>query len=92
MYWGSLLRDVAFTDHASNEIAAQAADELSGMPTYAGPEITRAASRLIFFLFRGPYPGRCRRALHPQFQSSSTFLGAQAISQQTVTYAAGVWR
>ena len=37
LYWASLLRDVAFTDYASNSTAAQAAAELSSMPTYAGP-------------------------------------------------------
>src|SRR5262245_48027615 len=56
MYWASLLRDVAFTDYGSNGIAAQAADELSGMPTYAGPRNNhgRVTPNL---LFRGPYPG-----------------------------------
>ena len=33
----SLLRDVAFTDYASNPIAVQAANELTPMPSYAGP-------------------------------------------------------
>src|SRR5438046_4304551 len=37
LYWASLLRDVAFTDYVSNTTAAEAAQELSGMPTYAGP-------------------------------------------------------
>src|SRR6266446_4127040 len=37
LYWASLLRDVAFTDYVSNGTAAQAAQELSGMPSYAGP-------------------------------------------------------
>src|SRR5216117_2849612 len=56
MYWASLLRDVAFTDYAANEIASQAARELSGMPTYAGPRDSdgRVTPNL---LFRGPYPG-----------------------------------
>src|SRR5437764_1279612 len=56
MYWASLLRDVAFPEYASNEIAAQAAHELSEMPTYAGPRDShgRVTPNL---LFRGPYPG-----------------------------------
>jgi hypothetical protein len=56
LYWASLLRDVAFTDYASNPIAAQAAAELDTMPTYAGP---RNGSGHVTpdLLFRGPYPG-----------------------------------
>src|SRR5438874_8492582 len=47
MYWASLLRDVAFTDYASNEIVGQAARELSGMPTTQARETAMAASRQI---------------------------------------------
>jgi len=37
MYWASLLRDVAFTDYASNATAAAAAAELGAQPDYRGP-------------------------------------------------------
>src|SRR5438876_5928802 len=89
MYWASLLRDVAFTDYASNEIAAQAADELSGMPTYAGP---RDANGNVTpdLLFRGPYPGDTVGPYISQFYLIPTFLGAQGMSQQLITYASGV--
>ncbi len=89
MYWASLLRDVAFTDYASNEIAAQAADELSGMPTYAGP---RDANGNVTpdLLFRGPYPGDTVGPYISQFYLIPTFLGAQGMSQQMLTYASGV--
>ena len=56
LYWASLLRDVAFTDYASNPIAAQAAAELTTMPTYAGPR-NGAGNVTPDLLFRGPYPG-----------------------------------
>lgn len=37
LYWASLLRDVPFVNYASDATAALAAQELSSMPTYAGP-------------------------------------------------------
>ena len=89
LYWASLLRDVAFTDYASNEIAAQAADELSGMPTYAGPRDGHGQRHAGSALPR-PLPGRYRRALHLSVLSHPTFLGAQAISQQMITYVSDI--
>jgi hypothetical protein len=89
MYWASLLRDVAFTDYASNGIATQAANELSGMPTYAGPR-NDEGSVTPDLLFRGPYPGDTVGPYISQFYLIPTFLGAQGMSQQMITYAAGV--
>jgi hypothetical protein len=89
MYWGSLLRDIAFTDYASSEVAAQAAGELSGMPTYAGPRDTNGLVTPNL-LFRGPYPGDTVGPYISQFFLIPTFLGAQGINQQMLTYAAGV--
>jgi hypothetical protein len=88
-YWASLLRDVAFTDYAANEIASQAARELSGMPTYAGPRDSdgRVTPDL---LFRGPYPGDTVGPYVSQFYLIPTFLGAQGMGQQMITYASGV--
>ena len=55
LYWASLLRDVAFTDYASNPTAAQAAAELDTMPVrrpeewigsrHAGPVVPRTLPR-----------------------------------------------
>ena len=89
MYCASLLRDVAFTDYASNEIAAQAAQELSGMPTYAGPR-DRHGRVTPDLLFRGTYPGDTVGPYVSQFYLIPTFLGAQAMSQQMITYVTGV--
>jgi hypothetical protein len=89
LYWASLLRDVAFTDYASNEIAAQAADELSGMPTYAGPKDNNGLVTPNL-LFRGPYPGDTVGPYISQFYLLPTFLGAQAMNQQMIQYASGV--
>ena len=89
LYWASLLRDVAFTDYASNPIAAQAAAELTTMPTYAGP---RNGSGHVTpdLLFRGPYPGETVGPYMSQLHLIPTYLGAQPISQQIATYLANV--
>jgi hypothetical protein len=89
MYWASLLRDVAFTDYISNATAAEAAQELSGMPSYAGPRdgngnVTPA------LLFRGGYPGETIGPYISQLCLIPTFLGAQEMHQQMITYAADI--
>src|ERR1051325_8417867 len=89
LYWASLLRDVSFTDYASDPMAAQAAAELTGMPTYAGP---RNGSGHVTpdLLFRGPYPGETVGPYMSQLHLIPTYLGAQPISQQIATYLANV--
>jgi hypothetical protein len=87
LYWASLLRDVAFTDYASNEIANQAAHELSSQPTYAGPRNSHGHVTPNL-LFRGPYPGDTVGPYVSQLCLTPTFLGAQEMSQQMFTYVA----
>ena len=89
LYWASLLRDVAFTDYASNPTAAQAAAELDTMPTYAGP---RNGSGHVTpdLLFRGGYPGETVGPYMSQLCVTPSFLGVQEINQQMITYAAGI--
>ena len=87
LYWCSLLRDVAFTDYATNPIAAAAANELntSAFSSYKGPRnshhhVTPA------LLFRGAFPGEADGPYVSQFFLTPTSLGAQAISQRYTTY------
>ncbi len=87
LYWASLLRDVAFTDYASNPTAAQAAAELTNMPTYAGPR-NGSGQVTTDLLFRGPYPGETVGPYMTQLHLIPTYLGAQPISQQIHTYVA----
>ena len=89
LYWASLLRDVAFTDYVSNTTAAEAAQELSSMPSYAGP---RDGNGHVTpnLLFRGAYPGETIGPYISQLCIIPTFLGAQQIDQQLVTYAPGI--
>ena len=85
LYWGSLLRDVAFTDYASNATAVAAAAELSSMPYYAGP---RNSSGQVTpdLLFRGGYPGETVGPYISQLFITPTAFGQQPISQQMKTY------
>ena len=89
LYWASLLRDVAFTDYASNPIAAQAAAELSSMPTYAGPRDGQG-NVTPELLFRGPYPGETVGPYVSQFHITPTSFGAQPVSQQMTSYVNGI--
>jgi len=91
MYWGSLLRDVAFTDYADdpNGYGQAAAAELTNMPYYAGPR--DGNGRVIpTLLFRGGYPGETVGPYISQLFITPTMLGQQAISQQYTTYAPSV--
>ncbi|PYJ68047.1 MAG: phosphoesterase, partial [Verrucomicrobia bacterium] len=85
MYWASLLRDVAFTDYASNATAAQAAAELSSMPAYLGPR-DESGNVTPDLLFRGTYPGDTLGPYLSQFHLQPTFLGTQPLAQQMVTF------
>ncbi len=85
LYWGSLLRDVAFTEYNSNALAALAAAELSGLPTYQGPRNT-GGQVTTDLLFRGTFPGETLGPYVSQFLITPTNLGVQPISQQMVSY------
>jgi hypothetical protein len=86
-YWASLLRDVPFTQYASNNTAIQAAQETSGLQVYQGPRNSsgRATPDL---LFRGAFPGETLGPYISQFFIKATSLGQQPISQQQTTYLA----
>jgi hypothetical protein len=84
-YWASLLRDVAFTDYGASALAAAAAAELSGLPTYLGPR-NSSGHVTTDLLFRGGFPGETLGPYISQFFITPTFFGAQPISQQMVSY------
>ena len=85
MYWASLLRDVAFTDYPNNSLANLAAQELSSMPSYAGPR-NSSGQVTPALLFRGPFPGETIGPYISQLAITPTSLGAQEMSQQMITY------
>jgi hypothetical protein len=84
-YWGSLLRDVAFTDFGSNALANQAAAEMSALPGYLGPKDSNGKVT-PGLLFRGAFPGEILGPYVSQFLLQPAFLGSQPITQQQVTY------
>src|ERR1035441_1426034 len=85
LYWCSLLRDVAFTDYGANVVAGEAAQELTSMPTYAGP---RDGSGKVTpdLLFRGTFPGETVGPYLSQFYIQPTNMGAQSMDQRMITY------
>ena len=88
LYWASLLRDVAFTAYPANGTAAQAAAELSAMPTYAGPR--NAAGQVTpELLFRGRFAGETTGPYISQFLLHKTALGSLPIVQKYITNEAG---
>ena len=84
-YWASLLRDVAFTDYSTSPLAAQAAAELSSLPTYLGPR-NSSGQVTTNLLFRGAFQGESLGPYISQFFITPTSLGAQPLSQQMVSY------
>jgi hypothetical protein len=94
LYWASLLRDVAFTDYASDPIAAQAASELSSLPAYAGPRDGSGNVTAAQYLFRGGsgnlFPGETVGPYVSQFLLKNTCMGALSIDQRYTTFKAGV--
>ena len=84
-YWGSLLRDVAFTDYGSNPLAAMAAAELGSQYSYLGP---RDGSGHVtpHLLFRGGFPGETLGPYISQLFIMPTSFGAQPLTQRMVSY------
>ena len=85
MYWASLLRDVAFTNYASNHVANQAAAELNLLPGYAGPR-NGSGQVTTNELFRGGFAGETVGPYVSQFMWIPTSLGNQPISQKLTTF------
>jgi len=96
LYWASLLRDVPFTDYATNATAIAAAKELTQLKAdYAGP--LEGGNVTPHLLFRGGSNDPTKRFAGQQFGPyisqfciHPTSLGAQQIDQRMQTYAPGV--
>jgi hypothetical protein len=84
LYWASLLRDVVFTDYPNNQVAKDAATELSAMASYKGP---RDASNKVTpeLLFRGGFAGEEIGPYISQFLLQPTKFGALPIVQKYIT-------
>ncbi len=88
-YWASLLRDIPFTQYASNAIAIAAAAETSAISVYQGPRNT-GGQVTPDLLFRGTFPGETLGPYMSQFYVTPTSLGQQPISQQQFTYVSNI--
>ena len=84
-YWASLLRDVAFTDYATNATAIAAAAELTTLPDYRGPRDI-LGNVTPDLLFRGNFPGETIGPYMSQFMITPTSFGQQPIDQLMNTY------
>jgi len=89
LYWGALLRDVAFTDYASDPTAAAAASELSKLPSYAGPRDNHGKVTPQL-LFRGGFAGETIGPYISQYFITPTYFGQQELSQRMNTYLPGI--
>jgi hypothetical protein len=89
LYWGSLLRDVAFTDYGTSSTAAAAAAELSAQPTYRGPR-DQNGNVTTDLLFRGIFPGETVGPYMSQLMITPTSMGQIPMSGLMNTYVAGI--
>ncbi len=85
LYWASMLRDVAFTDYASNATAITAGAELTSLPDYRGPRDT-SGNVTPALLFRGTFPGETIGPYMSQLMITPTTFGQQPIDQLMNTY------
>src|ERR1700710_564624 len=98
LYWASLLRDVAFTDYATNATAIAAAQELTHLgASYTGPKDAHG-NVTPDLLFRGGlslphktfFAGETTGPYLSQLCLQPTNLGAQPLDQMLETLAPGV--
>lgn len=85
MFWASQLRDVAFTDYASNATAQAAAAELDKLTAYRGPRDS-TGHVTPDTLIRGVFPGELIGPNISQFMILPTSFGQQTIDQLMTTY------
>lgn len=87
LYWASLLRDVAFTDYATDPTASAAAEEVSTLPHYKGPKDPNTNQVTPELLFRGNYAGETLGPYLSQFLLKDACLGAMPFIQKYTTFA-----
>jgi hypothetical protein len=89
LYWASLLRDVPFGNYGTNQIAANAASELTSLASYAGPRTTNGQVTTDL-LFRGTFVGENLGPYISQFLVQDADFGALPIVQKYRTNSAHV--
>jgi hypothetical protein len=92
-YWAALLRDVAFTDYATNPLVAQAVADMNNMSFINSAENKEFPHPVTpQNLFRGqfvPGDGNVKGPYISQFMLQPTFYGAQLLDQKYRTFQPG---
>jgi hypothetical protein len=88
LYWMALLRDVSFSDYATNATAQAAATELSHLSDFRGPKSGGQVTTST--LFRGVTPGDLNGPFISQFLWRPVPYGAQSIDSRQRTLAPGL--
>ncbi|MCI0402533.1 MAG: vanadium-dependent haloperoxidase [Acidobacteria bacterium] len=88
LYWMAHLRDVEFTDYASNRLAQMAARELSMLSDFRGPRQGGLVTGQT--LFRDNLPGTLAGPYISQFMLKPTPFGAERVDRQMTTLRSGV--
>ena len=86
-YWMALLRDVNFTQYASNRLALEASEELSRMSDFRGPKENGGVTPRT--LFRGFTTGDLIGPYVSQFLLKTVDFGAVTVEQKFNTYLRG---
>ncbi|PYX09994.1 MAG: phosphoesterase [Acidobacteria bacterium] len=87
-YWMALLRDVPFTDYATDSMATQACSELSNLSAFTGPRMNGQVTPQT--LFRGFTAGDVIGPYISQFLLQDVSFGALPLRQQYTTYLPGI--
>jgi hypothetical protein len=87
LYWMALLRDVPFTDFATNPDVAAAAAELSGLTDYTGPKIGGKVTPQT--IFRGCEMGDLAGPLLSQYLLHDIGYGSLTVNQRQQTVLPG---
>jgi hypothetical protein len=77
LYWMALLRDIRFTDYATNPLVAQACTELSSLSDFRGPKIGGQVTPQT--LFRDNLPGALTGPYISQFMLKGTPFGTEYV-------------
>lgn len=88
LYWMSLMRDVNFSDYATNPIARAAAEDLSQLSDFRGPKIGGRVTPQT--LYRDAYPGCLDGPYVSQFLLQPVAFGALHLDTRIQTYVPNV--
>jgi hypothetical protein len=87
LYWMALMRDVNFSDYATNPLAQSAAAEISRLSDYRGPRQNGVVTPAT--LFRSNLAGNLNGPWVSQFLLQNFYFGANFFSQKMRTRPAG---